>query len=314
MTVIKHTTARIIARPFRDDADFWRVRDLLIATYPLTPTQFNLDIGRWDGQRFHRADPALDARWAEHIQLWETEHGQLVGAVHPEDGGDAILQVHPDYRHIEDEMLAWAEAHLAVPTHDGQRRQLVVFAFDYDTPRRRLLATRGYEPTAQGAVSRRMRFAKQVLPQPALAAGYTLRTTRVDDAADAQRVADLLDAAFNRTCHTTQEIRTFTAHAPSFRRDLDLAAEASDGSFAAYVGVTYDQANQRGIFEAVCTHPLHQRRGLAHALMLEGLQRLKALGATDAYVDTGDAVPANSLYDAVGFTEAYRGCIWRKVF
>ncbi len=34
----------LIARPFRDDTDFWRVRDLLIATYPITPTQFNWDI------------------------------------------------------------------------------------------------------------------------------------------------------------------------------------------------------------------------------------------------------------------------------
>jgi len=47
--------------------------------------------------------------------------------------------------------------------------------------------------------------------------------------------------------------------------------------------------------------------------MLEGVHRLKALGATDAYVDTGDAAAANALYDAVGFGEAYRGLIWRKV-
>lgn len=121
-------------------------------------------------------------------------------------------------------------------------------------------------------------------------------------------------SCLDRTCHTTQEIRAFTAHSPSFRHDLDLVAEAHDASFAACVGVTCDPANRRGIFEPVCTHPLHRRRGLAQALMLEGVQRLKALGATDAYVDTGDAVPANSLYDAVGFSEAYHGCIWRKVF
>jgi hypothetical protein len=46
--------------------------------------------------------------------------------------------------------------------------------------------------------------------------------------------------------------------------------------------------------------------------MLEGFHRLRALGAFDATVDTGDAVPANAFYTAMGFTEAYRGCIWRK--
>jgi len=304
---------RVHARPFRDDADFWRVRELLIATYPITPTQWNWDIRHWDGQRSYGRDPALDPRWAERIHLWETEEGQLVGAVHPEDGGDAILQVHPDYRHIEDEMLTWAEAHLALPTADGKKRQLLVQVFDYDTQRRCLLARRGYEPTSQGAISRRMRFGKRIPPQPELATGYALRTTRPDDQGHAQRVSDLLNAAFGRTCHTGQEYLSFTAHSPSFRSDLDLVAEAPDGSFAAYVGVTYDPANRRGIFEPVCTHPQHRRRGLAMALMLEGVHRLMALGATDAYVDTGDAAAANALYDAVGFGEAYRGLIWRKV-
>ncbi len=47
--------------------------------------------------------------------------------------------------------------------------------------------------------------------------------------------------------------------------------------------------------------------------MLDGLQRLKALGAVDVFVDTGDQVAANKLYEAVGFTEAYKGFIWRKL-
>ena len=89
-------------------------------------------------------------------------------------------------------------------------------------------------------------------------------------------------------------------------------AEAEDGSFAAHVGCTYDEANRRGIFEPVCTHPEHLRLGLARSLMLLGLQRFKALGATDVFVDTGDQVAANALYEAVGFTEAYRGSTWRK--
>jgi hypothetical protein len=47
--------------------------------------------------------------------------------------------------------------------------------------------------------------------------------------------------------------------------------------------------------------------------MTEGLLRLRAMGAVDATVGTGDMVPANSLYTAMGFTEAYREVAWRKV-
>jgi hypothetical protein len=48
-------------------------------------------------------------------------------------------------------------------------------------------------------------------------------------------------------------------------------AEASDGSFAAHVGLTLDEVNGHGIVEPVCTGPDHQRRGLARALILDGL-------------------------------------------
>jgi ribosomal protein S18 acetylase RimI-like enzyme len=131
---------------------------------------------------------------------------------------------------------------------------------------------------------------------------------------DCQRIADVLNAAFNRTFHTAEEFYAFASRAPSFRYDLHLVAEAPDGSFAAHVGVTYDEVNRRGIYEPVCTHPDHRRHGLARTLMFEGWHRLKRLGASDVYVATGDDLAANELYESVGFTEAYKGCIWRKVF
>jgi GNAT superfamily N-acetyltransferase len=127
-------------------------------------------------------------------------------------------------------------------------------------------------------------------------------------------MAVLLNAAFNRMIHSEAEYWNFVTHSPSFRHDLNLIAEAPDGSFAAHVGVTYEDANQSCVFEPVCTHPAHQRKGLARALMLEGLRRARSLGAVDAYVGTGDGMAANYLYEAVGFTEVYHGFVWRKVW
>ena len=158
-------------------------------------------------------------------------------------------------------------------------------------------------------------------------------------------MADLLNAAFGRTFHNAAEYHNFTLRAPCFRPELDLnsvpsetrrktfevsetskvcacrfrrgnglVVEAPGGALAAYVGIPYDAVNRRGIFEPVCTHPDHRRRGLAAALMQEGLLRLRSLGAVDATVDTGDMTPANRFYDSMGFTEAYRGVTWRKVW
>lgn len=308
MTAVAEPTT---SRPYRGDGDFWRIRQLAIDTYPITPVAWNWDTRRWEGLRYHAADPEPNPDWPAWIHLWETGDGRLVGVAHPEGLlGEAFLQLHPDFRHLEAEMVAWCEENLGGPGPEGGSR-LRMYVHDYDTPRRRLLAERGWTETADWGMVRRLRFGARPLVVPEIAPGYLLRETRPDPA-DAQAVADLLNAAFARDLHTAAEFHVFTSHAPSYRRDLDLVAEAPGGGWGAYVGITWDPANRRGIFEPVCTHPDHRRRGLALVLMREGLRRLRALGAADAYVETGAVSPANALYDAVGFTEAYLGHHWGK--
>lgn len=298
------------SRLINGDDDYWRIHRLLVETHPITGPGHNWDARRWEGWRYYRADPAWDPKWDTRARLWETADGRLVGTVHHEGRGDAHLQVHPAFRAIEKDMIKWAEHHLAAP--DGAGASLRVHVFEYDAPRCALLEKRGFEKTTSGGVTRLMRFVGQPLPPPVIADGYKFRATRPDEAADPQRIADVLNAGFGRDRHTAEEYSTFTEMAPSFRQELDLVAEAADGSFAAYVGVPYDEANRFGIFEPVCTHPDHRRHGLARALMLEGLRRLQSIGAAEVTVETGDQVAANRLYDGIGFTEAHKGFVWRK--
>ena len=306
------TTQTITHRLMSGDADFWRMRDLLVATVPNTPLGLNWDIRRLEGKRFYDADPAANGFLARPVALWE-EAGELVGFVLPESSDDAHLQVHGDYRHLEEEMVAWAEENLAAAVGESAQRQLEIYVYEYDVLRQRLLAERGWAKTETWGMMRRLWLGRGPLTRPHVPAGYVLRTTRPFDPAECGRMADLLNAAFGRTFHNAQEYQNFTTRAPCFRPELDLVAEALDGSLAAYVGIPYDSVNRRGIFEPVCTHPSHRRRGLAQALMQEGLLRLRELGAVDATVDTGDMVPANCFYDSMGFMEAYRGVTWRRM-
>jgi mycothiol synthase len=321
--------AAIIRRPYRFEADFWRVRALLVETYPITGLGFNWEIRRWDGRHFHNADLSMDAfggaivgnisdipgsqAWRDRCAVWETADGRIVGAAHPESEGEAHLQIHPDFREaIEAEMIAWAAEHCAVPDDEG-RSGVQFFVYDYDAPRRRLLEEQGFEQMPWTGVHRRMFLGQRPLPVPHLAEGYTLRTVGADRPEDGERIAALLNAAFNRTIHTGLDFTHFARYAPCFREDLHLVAEAPDGSFAAHVGVNYDEPNRRALYEPVCTHPDHRQKGLAQALMHEGLRRITALGAVAVTVETGDAVPANRLYESLGFTEAYLGHTWRRL-
>lgn len=302
----------IHSRSVQGPQDFWKIRELLLSTVPTTPLGLNWDVRRWDGAYFYNPSGAWSPDWAGRVWLWETGAGQLVGVLNADGPDEAYLQVDPDFRHLEPEMIAWAEEHLAAPAQAGSARQLEFYVYEYDALRQRLLAERGYEKQTYGGMLRHMRLGQGPIPDQPIAAGYTLRTTHPEELADCQRIAALLNAAFRRDFHNAAEYQMFARFAPCFYPELDLVAEAPDGSLAAYVGVPYHAAHRLGIFEPVCTHPKHQRKGLGRSLMLEGLRRLRAIGATDVTVDTGDMIPANCLYDSMGFTEAYKGYSWRK--
>lgn len=313
---VRRADVRITDRPFGGEDDWWRVRELLLDTVPLALPGFNWDVRRWEGSRYHNADLMFDTPFWQSIHLWETAAGKMVGVAHTDGPGDAALQVHPDYRAlVEDAMIDWTEAHVRTAYEDDPARQRTdYYVFDYDAPRRLRLEARGFEQLPYHGVMRRMRIGPLLPPTPSLAAGYTLRTTDPHNLDDCQRIADVLNAAFERDFHSAPEVHNFVTRAPCYRADLDLMALAPDGTtLAAYVGVLYHPDVRLGVFEPVCTHPEHQRKGLARALMLEGLHRLRALGATAVTVETGSRVPANRLYQAVGFTEEFTGHVWRKV-
>jgi mycothiol synthase len=305
--------AKIQSRPATTDADYWTVHRLLIDSVRRAPLGFNWDMRRWEGKRFYDPNPAGDDNWRHKVQLWETERGRLVGVVNPDGPDFANLQVDPNYRHLEPEMLDWAETHIHGPTGDGERNQVHLFVYAYDNYRQELLSARGYEQATYGGVIRRLRFGEQALVQPTLAADYTMRVTNPEEPADCHQIADLLNAAFGRTFHNAAEYQWFTRNAPCFRQYLDLVAVAPDGALAAYVGIPFDDYNRRGVFEPVCTHPDHRQRGLGQALIREGLLRLEKMGAIDVTVETGDMLAANALYNSLGFTKIEKGNYWRKL-
>lgn len=278
----------------------------------MTPLGFNWDIRRWEGKCWYASQADGNPDWHRNSHLWETSTGQLIGLVHPDGMGFPFIEIHPDYRHLEVEMIAWAENHLVEQTPGNSGRRLQFFVYEYDVYRQRLLEERGYHKMTYGGVIRHLRLGQQPLAKPALAEGYMLHTPDPENGRDAQQIADLLNAAFNRTFHTALEYQQFTRRATCFHPELDLVAVAPDGRFATYVGIPYDEYNKRGMFEPVCTHPDHRQRGLAKSLMQAGLHRLKAWGAADVVVVTGDMIPANMLYASLGFSQIYKGTYWLR--
>lgn len=304
--------------PFRED-DFDAVRALLVDTVCVTPPGFNWEVRRLDGSKYHGVPPELGDEFLEGSAVWRTCSGRVVGAVHPEDRGEVFIQIHPDFRGLEPVMIEHATRHLSIvrkspPDAEDppeERRTVFVEAFDYDLLRQRYLQEAGFVKQEDRIAVMNLRIGRGVFPAPHPPDGYGIRTVNPHDTADCDRIARLLNAAFNRDFHEGIDYQNYALNAPSYRKDLDLVSVAADGSFAAYVGMAYDPANRQAIFEPVCTDPGHRRKGLARKLMQEGLCRLSAIGARNVLVGTGDAAPANALYGSAGFTETYPGSVWR---
>lgn len=311
MTAQPSITTQIVSRPFQGVDDHTRVRRFLQESYRLTGQYHNWEIRRWEGQWYWgNLDRCL--LWGDHVRLWETESGELVGVAHSEGGlGDAWFEIHPDYRHLEDDMLTWAEAHLAAPNTHG-RAQLTMEVYDYDTPRQEMLTRRGYTALPEYSFLR-WRPLEGVTPTVTLPSGYTVRSLKRGEWRDTKGWLAVVSAVFGHVKAIPNDIAVFQS-APMYRHDLHIIAEAPDGSFAAFAGLTVEDMNRTAVFEPVGTHPDHRRKHLAQAVMVEGLRRLRALDVETVYVGTGEMIPANGLYESLGFTQFHRSQAWRKQF
>jgi ribosomal protein S18 acetylase RimI-like enzyme len=294
--------ATVTNRDYAGDVDFPLVRQFIIDSYERFGWMYNWGQERWDIQRYTVTTPdelANGRVWGDYIHIWETD-GRIVGVAHPEEGSDLWLEVDPDFRHLEDEMVAWGERHRCPGGRPG--RPFSMFVLTDDTVRQQVLERRGWQRRDVAAHLRRNPMTGE-LPEGPVADGYTVRSIDLATDEDSEGRASVSRASFGSK--RTGEMMKVLAQAPSYRADLDLAAVATDGTFAAYTTVWWDEVNRYIIFEPVGTHPDHRRRGLASAVIAEGLRRGAALGAERAYIGSGAGQPSNILYESLGFTEVW---------
>lgn len=303
-------------RPYRDEEDYWRIRAFLREVFLLNGRRemcwqvARLDYWRWHVVLNCEALPAIEP----YIFLWETPGGELAAVLNPEGPGEAFLQAHPAHATpalIED-MLDVAEAHLARAGAEG-RRTIQVWAHESDRALQAALARRGYARGDWPEHQRRRLLDGSPLPDAPIAPGYRVRSLGGVDELPARSWASW------RAFHPDEPDEAYQGwewylniqRCPLYRRDLDIVAEAPDGSIAGFCTVWYDDVTRAGYFEPVGIMPEHQRRGLGRAVMVEALRRLERLGGTLATAG-GFSAAANALYSFVMGPDCTRLERWGK--
>jgi mycothiol synthase len=178
--------------------------------------------------------------------------------------------------------------------------EVAAFAADDDPARIEVFRSLGMAPAGRRLSRWQWRDGQD--DRPALGSlpdGYLVRGLRGPDEFTAR--VTLHRAAFPPSKLTVEKYARLLA-VPHYRLENDLVVEAPDGELAAFALGWLDPDGRVAEFEPVGTHPDHQRRGLARALLTAGIARFNAAGArvVQVYADATEA-PAESLYRAIGF-------------
>lgn len=249
----------------------------------------------------HRLWPRRDGSGRLDAWAWV----QLPFSVTRSDGSTATApeanltwQVHPDRPDLLEEILDWYAQEAApcdrmVTPQDADREMLARLpAYGYTA-----------DADAGGDAGDWHQFNRRPLSnlrKPALPPGFQFRTARHVGPAAATRAH--LDA-----WHPSSFPETGMAGVQGtwpYRDDLHVLVAAPDGTLAATAIIWIDPVSRTAEFEPVGTHPAYRRKGLATALMWDGMHRARSAGAETMLVACVGAPAhpaARDLYDGVGF-------------
>jgi len=305
---------KLVMRNLRDENDYWRIRQFLREVMVINGLrEFSWSVPRLDYWRFFgMCDIHPFATLPEIIFLWETTDGQIAAVLNPEDPGNTFLQIHPTFKTtaLEEEMITVAEERLSIDRNG--KRQVAVWVVSQDDLRLAVLQQRGFQRGSENEDQWR-RDLDGPIPQVPLAEGYTIRSL-----GDPRELPARSWASW-RGFHPDEPEEKYQGwewyldiqRCPLYRRDLDIVAATPDGLIAAFATFWFDDTTRTVYIEPVATVPEHLRKGLARAVITEGLQRAQRLGAQRAFVSGMEAGP-NALYSAVLSPEHDRLEQWMK--
>jgi GNAT superfamily N-acetyltransferase len=225
------------------------------------------------------------------------------GSVKDATGANLVYQVHPDHAGLVDEVIDWYDGAAA-----GIERTVSPSAADEFALTR--WTVHGYQPdrAALGDVGSWHQFNERDLTdveQPVLPAGFRFRTA--EEAGPDAAVQAHVDAWAPSTY--TAERYEGVRQTATYRSDLHILVEAPDGTMVSSTIMWLDEVNRTAEFEPVGTHPDYRRLGLGRAMLLHGMHRARAAGATQVTVACLGAPGhprARGLYYGVGFRELSR--------
>jgi mycothiol synthase len=302
----------MISRPFTDPDDLDRLRRFLVDVGRTTgPVSAGFHVGDLLWGRYMYEDDAFDP--TERIRIWEWPESEIVGFAWLHPPAEVELNPHPGHhadRALIAAMLDWADERRRALSTDPKPHPLTTSLFADDEATASVLASLDYARNDHPAMLFFTRDLSEPIPAPVVPEGFAIRSL-LSEAEYEERVAIHQEVwhPSRVTVGAYRRLRTVEGYEP----ELDLVAVAPDGAFAAYAILWHDAENRTGEFEPVGARTAYRGRGLAKAVLLEGLRRLRDQGGSVAIVYTPESnEAARRLYESVGFRVVNRWVYWER--
>lgn len=301
----------ITNRPYEIN-DYGKIINFLREVYLITGNQRCWLPQRWEYAEYNCNDISV-ARgwqdWKDTIRIWE-EESKIVGIAHKEMSYDLFLQIRPGYEFLATQMLDYLEKTMPKEKHD-EKPALVVYINEDMLYLKEELLLRGYTEWENRCYFNRINLDKTF--EPNLPEGFSfVDGTEIKEQKQRQLCCHL-------GFHPEDEPNTLPdwgfrmESAPLFNPSLEIMTQDVSGNLSAFCMVWYDPLLKIGMFEPVCTRKAYQKKGLGKAMLLEGMRRLKALGAKKAYVESYGK-DLRKFYNSAGFITYDGDYTFRKEF
>lgn len=289
-----------VMRPYRDENDFWRIRNFLREVYLLNDgIDQDSHVALLDHWRWHYILTCQETGPVDQVTtLWEVGSGRIAAVLHPICHDEVRLHVHPELRTkaLDEQMIAFAEQQHA-ERYQVEKLILYIQLSADDIQRQQILARRGYAQRAARFLYWQ-RDLEALIPEVPVVPGYEIRPMGDLDEHLARSWASW------RAFHADEPVENYDGDyswyrnmqsAPLYRRDLDLVAATPGGEIGAFATISYDDATRSAVIVLEGTAAEHRRRGLERALTIAGMQRLRSLGCTRLHAISFDEA-SESLY------------------
>ena len=305
-------------RSFTWEKDFELVRAFLILTYKLTHSFQNWIPSMFENIKFGPCGTEYQAEEDEYIKIWEETDdsdrpsvSKIVAVTFLNPSGDYWIQIHPDYKLLEKEIVLWVEKQRReMKSNETQELELRFYVDETDEKRIALLTELSYENSGLEEYNRKRPIDKPI-PKYQLPDGFTMRSVDVEE--DFVQYKKVLTAVFPHCSRMTKRTVKIYSAASFYKKDLDLVVVDPDGNFAAICTVRIDPRSRMAELEPVGTHPDYRKLGIAKSVICEGLRRVqKYQPSSICILGAAASEAANKLYESVGFTENTEVNLWRK--